>query len=280
MIRILLALVLALLHYLAAAGSTSETVTFHSRALDRETTYIAVLPQPLAPARRYPVLYLLHGAYGGYTDWTSNTRLLEYAEDHEMVIITPEGGPFGWYLDSPTTAGKRMKYETFIVRDLLEEVDSRFPSFPSRQGRGIAGLSMGGHGALSLALKHPDLFISASSLSGILHLENHSKSWELPQRLGALPGATENWRRHSVYHLVENLTTSTPLRLMFDTGTSDTLAVTDNRQVHERLVQKGINHEYHEFPGGHTWKYWDEHLPRHLRFHTELFLLDSSRPAR
>lgn len=256
------------------AGTTSQTVSFRSAALDRETTYIAVLPEPLLAGKRYPVLYLLHGAYGSYQDWTKNTSLTQVLR-YPMIVITPDGGPFGWYIDSKLTGGSN--YESLIVRDLIADVDRRFPTRAVRASRGIAGLSMGGHGALSLAAKYPHLFISASSLSGILQLQAHPKEWQLPERLGPLPEAEAEWARHSVVDLAERFVTA-DVALLFDTGTSDSAAaLPDNRRFHQRLRSLNVPHTYCEHPGSHDWEYWRQHLPRHLEFHAEAFGLKSEK---
>lgn len=276
-----LALLLTTLFCLQASCSLAgipkfQTVTFFSKALDRQTTYIASLPDPPEPGRKYPVVYLLHGAWGNYREWTQNTSTSEILRDKPLIVITPDGGQFGWYLDSPLEPSS--KYESFITRDLVADVDTRFQTSATRTARGICGLSMGGHGALSLAAKHPQLFGSASSMSGILHLENHPGKWELDKRLGPVSAAAEEWSRHSVYHLVDQFT-SAGIALLFDCGTSDsTGAVTDNRQAHERLSNRGIQHTYHEFPGSHDWKYWGGHLPEHIDFHLSSFAHPTQTP--
>jgi len=251
----------------SARRSVSTTVTMFSRALGRETTYVVVMPEKLDPARRYPVIYLLHGAYGSYRDWPERTRLLQYAAGRPFIVVCPDGGEFGWYADTPS--GGRI--ESFIIEDLIADVDSRFPTMAKREGRAIAGLSMGGHGALSLAARHPELFCSASSMSGILALENHPGKWHLDERFGSLAETSAKWYEHSVAKLVDRFT-SASIALYFDTGTSDkTGAVADNRLVHELLTNRGVAHTYAEFPGDHTWRYWDWRLPVHLAFHYECF---------
>ncbi|MGB9692383.1 MAG: alpha/beta hydrolase-fold protein [Candidatus Sumerlaeaceae bacterium] len=247
--------------------SIATTVTMFSPSLARETTYVVVMPEKLARGKRYPVIYLLHGAYGSYRDWPERTRLLEYAAGRPFLIVCPDGGPFGWYAD--TSTGGRI--ETFLTRDLIQDVDKRFPTVSRREGRAIAGLSMGGHGALSLVARYPDLFCSASSMSGILTLENHAGKWHLDERFGNITENPDAWRAHSVAQLVEHFTTAA-VTLYFDTGTSDTTgAVADNRLVHERMTNRGLAHTYAEFPGAHTWRYWDWRLPAHLAFHFERF---------
>lgn len=247
--------------------SVSTTVTMFSKALGRDTTYVVVMPERLLPEKRYPVIYLLHGAYGSYRDWPERTRLLQYAAGRPFFVVCPNGGEFGWYADTATGGN----IESFLTRDLIADVDKRFPTIARREGRAIAGLSMGGHGALSLAAKHPDLFCSASSMSGILALENHPGKWHLDERFGKLSEHPENWCANSVTHLVDKFS-SEGISLYFDTGTSDTTgAVADNRLVHELLTNRGIAHTYAEFPGAHTWRYWDWRLPVHLAFHYDRF---------
>jgi len=249
-----------------ARKSVSTTITMFSRALGRETTYVVVMPAKLDPARRYPVIYLLHGAYGSYRDWPEKTKLVDYAAGRPFFVVCPDGGEFGWYVDSDE------KRETFITQDLIADVEKRFPVRREKEGRAITGLSMGGHGALSLAAKHPELFCSASSMSGILALTNHPGKWHLDDRLGSLKENEKRWRENSVADLVDRFTTA-GIALYFDVGTSDsTGAVRDNRLVHEKLANRAIAHTYVEFPGAHTWRYWDWRIPAHLWFHYERFL--------
>ncbi len=255
--------------------SVATTVTMFSKVLGRETTYVVVMPARLQHDKRYPVLYLLHGAYGSYRDWPERTGLVDFAAGRPFLVVCPDGGEFGWYAD--TSSGGAI--ETFLTQELIADVDSRFPTLARREGRAIAGLSMGGHGALSLAARHPDLFCSASSMSGILALENHPGKWHLDERFGPYDEHRSAWHEHSVAHLVDRFTTA-GITLYFDTGTSDaTGAVTDNRLVHELLTNRGIVHTYAEFPGAHTWRYWNWRLPVHLAFHYDRFqsLLDPKR---
>ncbi|MCX7717426.1 MAG: alpha/beta hydrolase-fold protein [Candidatus Sumerlaeaceae bacterium] len=255
-----------------AAVSTETLVVFRSTALDRDTTYIAIHPDPLEPGRRYPVLYLLHGATGNYRDWTERTSITALLAGRPLIVVTPDGGEFGWYLDSPLQAQSR--YESATARDLVADVDARFPTIPSRNGRAIAGLSMGGHGALTLAAKYPDTFASASSMSGILRLEAHPGKWRLDTLLGPLPESAAEWARHSAWALADRFTTP-GVALLFDTGTSDSAALDDNRRLHERLTNRAIVHEYREFPGGHSWDYWRARLPEHLEFHLRTLAPDA-----
>jgi len=264
-----LAVLLSLVSTPASGGVTTQVVTMHSNALDKETTYIVALPDPLEPGKEYPVLYLLHGATGNYRDWTDKTTVTQALEERNMLVVMPDGDSYSWYLDSPVKT--ESQYDTAISRDLVNDVDCRFPTISNRNGRGIAGLSMGGHGALSLAAKHPEVYSSASSMSGILNVSDHPGKWGLNDILGLQPELLTNWTSNSVLYLADKFTTAN-VALLFDTGVGDkTGAVEDNRRTHEALANRKIAHDYREFPGIHDWKYWGGHIDEHLDFHQDNF---------
>lgn len=255
--------------YTVARGEvTTQAVTYHSAALDMETTYIVVMPASLDPAREYPVLYLLHGATGAYSNWTEKTSVTQFMRGRDMILVTPDGGQYGWYLDSPIN--KKNRYDTAISRDLIADVESRFPVRKDRDGRGIAGLSMGGHGAITLAAKHPDLYSSASSMSGILNIGARVGRWSLND---VLPfDQPEVWKEHGAVSLVDNFA-GADVDILVDTGVADkTGAVEDSRRFHEAMSNRGIAHEYREFEGTHNWAYWQAHVGEHLDFHQSSFL--------
>lgn len=269
LLQILFILVTVNVTTVARAATTTNTVSFHSTALDQETTYVVALPSPLEPNHVYPVLYLLHGATGNYKDWTERSTFTELLDGRDMIVVMPDGGTFAWYLDSQIQ--RESQRESLISRDLIQDVERRFPVIKSRGGRAIAGLSMGGHGALSLAAKHPDLYGSASSMSGILDITAHPGKWKLDDILGKQPEHTEEWKKHSVLHLADRFTTA-DVALLFDTGLGDTTgAVEDSRQLHKKLTVLKIPHVYNEHPGTHTWAYWNSRIGEHLDFHETSF---------
>ncbi|HNT36986.1 MAG TPA: alpha/beta hydrolase-fold protein, partial [bacterium] len=253
-------------------GDAAEVymLTHKSSALQKETSLNIILPNGLKQDERYPVLYLLHGAYGCYRDWAERTDIETYADGYEMIIVMPDGGQFGWYVDSPLEATSA--YETYITKDLIEAVDRLLPTIASRDARGICGLSMGGHGAMSLAAKHPDLFSSASSLSGILRISAHPEKWHIAARLGSFETASAHWIANSVYDLAQRFL-DTDVQLLFDCGVDDTGtgAIQDARDCHERFNELGVQHIYNENPGAHSWQYWDDHIQEHLDFHADNF---------
>ncbi|MDK2972742.1 MAG: hypothetical protein PWP23_2497 [Candidatus Sumerlaeota bacterium] len=266
-IRTIALVLFLLLVRLSPAGEHDFlSITHYSDALQREKTFEVYVPKAEEPANRFPVLFVLHGAYGSQVDWPTNTQIKAIADEYRMILVFPDGSPFGWYVNSPVE--KDMQYETYVAEELPAEIDRLFPTVPSPDARGIMGLSMGGHGALLLAAKHPDVFGSASSLSGILRLTNHPDRWHIAGRLGSFGENREAWDANSVWEQAERFKDA-GVELLFDCGVDDTStgAIGDGRELHERLVSLGVPHIWREHEGTHSWKYWDTHLRDHLNFH-------------
>ncbi len=246
-----------------------DTLFIHSTRMDTTLGTIVISPTPLPKdtTSRFPVVYLLHGWSGNYTNWPSKTDLGIYADEFRIIIVCPDGGYAGWYLDSPVNP--RSQYESFIVNDVVPLIDQRYPTRASARFRAITGLSMGGHGALYLFIRHPDVFGAAGSMSGVLELDQSTARYSIAQLLGDYPTHAERWREHSVLTLVEQLTgDSRPL--LIDCGVADRF-ITANRKVHAKLLTLEYPHTYIERPGGHTWDYWISALPYHLLFFHQYF---------
>jgi S-formylglutathione hydrolase FrmB len=253
----------------SATQANIHLLTLKSKILKKNTSLYIYLPSDYATStRRYPVLYLLHGAYGSYKDWVQKTSVDTLAKAYEMIIVFPDGSPFGWYVDSPSDSSYR--YESYIVKELIPTIDSRYRTLTDRWHRGICGLSMGGHGAISLAEKHPDLFGSASSLSGILDITRHPNQWHIADRLGPYDKFPEQWRQNSCYFLAPRLI-GADVKILFDDGRDD-FAFPENLAFHERLDSLGVAHIFRVYPGTHNWQYWGAHIGEHLAFHNKVFL--------
>src|SRR5689334_10350159 len=138
--------------------------TFQSESLARPMKYRILLPGDYSHSdRNYPVLYLLHGWHGDYQNWSTLTNLTQYAKDMPLIVVMPDAGD-SWYVNSATAP--QDKFETYIVRDLINEVDQHWRTLRSAHRRAIAGLSMGGYGAVKFGEKSPDMFAFAGSISG------------------------------------------------------------------------------------------------------------------
>src|SRR5256714_100989 len=161
---------LCALNVYAQTNARVETVNFQSKLVGEALPYHVVLPPdydvPATRTTRYPVLYLLHGLAGSHDDWLSTrAHLAEHAAQYRIIIVTPEGHD-GWYTDSATAPNE--KYESYIMQELLPDVARRYRTVDERKGRAIAGLSMGGYGALKFGVKYPDKFSFVASMSGAL----------------------------------------------------------------------------------------------------------------
>src|SRR6185295_3497922 len=165
-VRLLPALVLCLLVSLpSTANPRVETVRFQSKLVNAALPYNVILPADYesSPTTRYPVLYLLHGLTGHYSDWVTRTNVADYASQYRMIVVTPEGND-GWYTDSVNVSTD--KYESYILKELLPDVQQRYRTIEARYGRAIAGLSMGGYGSIKFGLKSPATFVFVASMSG------------------------------------------------------------------------------------------------------------------
>jgi len=250
-----------------------ETVQLQSKLLGKTLPYNVILPRDYqtSPRTRYPVLYLLHGFSGHYSDWVSKTNLADYAAAYRMIVITPEGND-GWYTDSVGTATD--KYESYILQDLIPDVDKKFRTIQTRYARGIAGLSMGGYGAIKFGLKYPDRFVFAGSLSGAV--ETASWTEDDLKNLKAIrdsvfgvfgPVGSETRKRNDIFEITRGLTVARVAALPYfylDCGTED-LLVDMNQKFAALLREKKIPHEYRELPGNHNWEYWDQQVREVLK---------------
>ena len=240
--------------------------------------YNALLPVGYAESnKRYPVLYLLHGLFGRYDDWVTRTNLAECAAHYDVIIITPEGHD-GWYTDSASVATD--KYESYFIRELISDVDARFRTIKDRRARGVAGLSMGGYGALKYGLKHPDQFTFAASLSGALDPalrtdDNPGFAWDiLRPSINTVFGPRNSQTRtaNDLHQIARGLSASQIASLpylYFDCGLEDGFLAT-NRELAEILLSKKIPHQYRQLPGGHDWGYWDQQVREVLRLYAQL----------
>ncbi|UYZ64701.1 alpha/beta hydrolase [Hymenobacter weizhouensis] len=260
-------------------GARVDTLDIPSAVMGKTYRATVVLPAAYAKQKKavFPVLYLLHGATGHFSDWLTKTpdKLLVHrlADQYNLLVVMPEGETFGWYLDSPVNKGSQ--FETYLTQEVIQKIDNTYRTVRRREGRVITGLSMGGHGALYLATRHPDLYCAAGSMSGAVDI--NTAKWRLnPEEgkrvaalfepilgpLGPTPAAT--LAPFTVLPLVDKMR-SNGLPLIIDCGVDDFL-IEPNRELHRRLVYNGTPHEYTERPGGHTWEYWQNSLPYHVLF--------------
>lgn len=251
----------------APAPHTARDVRFQSAALSREMPYRVLLPEGYeATGRRYPVLYLLHGLGGHYTDWTEHTRLARRLAGRDLIVITPEGAN-SWYVNWHDGANAR--WEDYLARDLVADVEARFRTEARRESRVIAGLSMGGYGAIRMGLKYPSQYAMAASLSGafnVTRLETFGWTEGLRGEFARAFGPPGSARRaeDDVFALAKRANPEGLPVLRIDCGTADAF-LPANRELAAILQERKIPYEYRETPGAHNWIYWDRQVVELLR---------------
>lgn len=251
-----------------------------SKLMGRDMPYRVVLPKGYNDGKgtspRYPVVYLLHGLTGHYSNWTDRTKVAELALGHNFIIVTPEGDN-GWYSDSVTTATN--KYESYIVSELVPQIDARYRTLADREHRVIAGLSMGGYGSLKFGLKYPQLFSLVGSFSGALGATDFDRGIsesEAPNSFFGIvrasltaafgPPGGEARKANDIFGIVRGMSTEQLKSLPYvyqSCGTEDPL-IQNNRDFMALILEKKIPHEYRQHPGGHDWTFWDEQIREFL----------------
>ena len=230
--------------------------------------YRVILPAKYEAIKseRFPVVYLLHGLTGHFDNWSDKTKLKDFAAGYGYIVVMAEGNN-GWYTDSATAPHE--KYESYIARELVAEIDSKFRTIADRRSRAIAGLSMGGYGSLKFGLKYPEMFALVGSFSGALG----AASWTTKE-LGA-----DNWiakslmpvygdsgsptrQANDIYKLAREMSPEKIKQLPFiylDCGTEDFL-IQNNRDFAALLYEKKIPHEFRQLPGRHDWAFWNSQV--------------------
>lgn len=254
-------------------------IRFESKALDKDTSMYVLLPERLDDGQRYPVLYLLHGLSDDHTIWHRRTRIEWYVRNLPLIVVMPDAGR-SFYCD----AIEGFPYEMHLAREMVGFVDHFLPTIAERRGRAIGGLSMGGYGALKLALKYTNLFCSANAHSGCHAvvrnvasgegIKGHPKlEPELLRIYGKTPGPEDD-----PFALAEQVDPSRLPAIRIDCGVDDFL-IQDNRDLHAHLERLNIPHEYEEFPGEHTWDYWDKHIQEAIAFHSKALGIERTADA-
>jgi len=247
---------------LRPSGSSLEEHTFVSPTLGEEMLYLVYLPPGYEETdRRYPSVYMLHGVAGGPGEWPeigipdAADRLIADGTIQPMVIVFPNADA-SYYVNGATSG---LRWQDYLVGDVVAHVDTTYRTFPRSESRAVGGLSMGGDGALQLAMRFPDVFRVAAA---------HSPSSRLLFEHAAADvyGSEAYFRAHNPFWLAQEVNPEIGVKIWIDVGDEDPWRW-NARAIHAALEARGLEHEFNLFPGLHDGDYWVAHVDDYLQFY-------------
>lgn len=264
--KIFLALIFAVAGIAAQAFSV-DTVTVATKNLDSDMRVTVITPDCAGPERSVPTVYLLNGYGGDYKSWCIiQPGLGKLADQYGMLIVCPDGRD-SWYFDSPLNPGMQM--ESFFVNDLVPYIDNNYPTRRQASQRAITGLSMGGHGGLWLGTRHPEVWGNMGSTSGGVNIMPFAEKWKIKKAIGPQETNKELWQKSTVVSLVPQMKANGQ-NIIFDCGSEDFFADV-NADLHQRLLDAKVPHDYVSRPGKHNRQYWANSILYQLLFFNQKF---------
>jgi putative tributyrin esterase len=257
------------------AGLFVQERKLDSKLLGRQLLYNVMVPTKMSAtgdkSEKSPVIYLLHGLSGHYDNWAEKTEIYQYAAKYNFIIVMPEGDN-GWYTDS--FSQPRDRYESYIIQELIPEIDKNFRTAADKNHRFIAGLSMGGYGSIKFGLKYPQMFSLVGSFSGALGAADWTEKeigtkGAIAESILKVYGAagSQTRKENDIFQMIRDIPNEKIKDLPFiylDCGTEDFL-IQNNLDFAKLLREKKVPHEFRELPGKHNWVYWDAQVQEFLR---------------
>ena len=247
--------------YLGDIDGSLHERWFYSAQLDRDMPYLVYLPSDYGTAgRRYPVLYMLHGGGGHRDEWVAY-RLIDVADQEiqtgslaPMIIVLPQGDKSYWV----NYANDGPRWGDYVIQDLVPHIDATYRTLRDPSARAIGGLSMGGWGALYHAFTHPDVFGIVGAHSPSLYPEGNVNV--------AFLGAGDEFARKNPLALARAAEGLASLQIWLDAGEQDPW-IDPTTALHQALSDRGVDHYWNPYPGGHDWPYWIAHVLDYVRFY-------------
>jgi S-formylglutathione hydrolase len=242
-------------------GVTVQDVSFFSAALQRQMPYRVFLPAKLIPGQKLPVVYLLHGNGGRFSEWSNGSDVAQYAA-HGLILVMSAG-------DSSYNVNAALKpedrYEDYFVHDLITDVETRFPAASGRENRAVIGVSMGGYAAVYFALSRPDLFSFAGAISPAIDVPSRRFTvhrWWQSVRFRTIfgPDGSKSRQSRDPFLLVQSANPAITPYIYLTAGEEEPL-LEPNRRFATRLREHNFAYEFHTKPGGHDWGEWDSQIP-------------------
>lgn len=258
-----------------SSGGIVKRYSINSPSMNRAIKIAVVLPPAYKTnsEQRFPVIYALHGYGAPYDTYANMSRLHHAQKDMPMIVVCFNGDKGGWYIDSPVKTDSQ--FMTFFYDELIPYMDSNYRTISDAKGRAVTGFSMGGFGAINYMLTKPQLFDSASALSGAFYAfgnPNVKIHKSLPLLLGPVEKYPDRYADMNVFAKIdkhaESKTSLPPVYL--HCGTEDRL-LQSGRALHVALHEKGYAVENLESEGAHNWKFWHGAAPGFMKFHFDEF---------
>jgi len=270
----------------SSSGKVIEGLSINSAILGNKVEFSVYLPADYQVSeRRYPVVYLLHGYTDDETGWVQFGEVQHAADEAiasgdipPMIIVMPDGG-VSWYINN---ADGSVRWEDMFIQEFIPYIDKTYRTRSAKEFRGISGLSMGGHGSLVQALKHPEMFAACAAFSAAVWTEEEMKAMAGGGRndmFNKLFGQnkdknsfTDHYRNNSALELARTLPKEQieKVRFYIDCGDDDFL-YKGNAALHVLLRDRQIKHEFRVRDGAHSWIYWRTGITDGLKFIGESF---------
>ena len=242
-----------------------DTIEVYSASMNKKIKTVVIRPQE-AKDKAIPTLYLLHGYSGDYSDWVQKVPFIKTLVDrYNYMVVCPDGGYGSWYWDSSPD----FQYETFVSKELINHIEANYNVCKHKSGRAITGLSMGGHGALYLAIRHQDIYGAVGSTAGGVDIKPFPNNWEISKRLGEYATNRDKWSSHTIMDML-HLIQPNNLKIFIDCGYDD-IFFGVNEELHKQLSYLNIKHTYLNIPGNHNWEYWAKSIPYQMAFFDQNF---------
>ena len=251
--------IVGLIFFLQIANAQDQII-YNSKNLPKLDTTWVFKPKNYNSNEKLPLMFLLHGYSGNYKQWDNIMNAQKYADEYHMIIVCPDGLFSSWYINSPAKAD--WQFETFFFDELYPDVKKRYNV--DDRNIFISGLSMGGHGALYLFIKKPELFSGAGSTSGGIKLSDGFGKYGLGDLLGNPTADNELWKTYSVYSNIDKLK-GNKKPIIFDCGVDD-IFYASNNQLKQKTDSLKLNATYISQPGAHNKSYWAKSIKQQFDF--------------
>jgi len=248
--------------FILAACSTKnpEIIVIKSKFTPSPDSVLISSPENYNNEKKYPLVILLHGYSGNYTQWNTIVNLQDYSNTYNFIIACPDGFYDSWYINNPLKSD--IQFEKFFWNDFIRYLTKSYSI--DRNNIFISGLSMGGHGAITLFLKNPKFFKSAGSTSGILDLTYFPDRWSIKEGIGSIKDFPEVWQSNSAYFLLDS-TIHSDKKIFIDCGIED-FAYKVNLNFAKKSIDHNLDTKFISIPGDHSRKHWKKMIPQHFEF--------------